>query len=546
MDNLVGQTLGQYRIENKLAEGGAAVIYRAYQPSMERYVAIKVLKPELTQDPSFLKRFSQEARTVAQLQHPHILPVIDFGRSRQHVYLVMVLMEGGTLSDRLQESGPIPLSRCARLLTQVASALERAHSRGIVHRDLKPANILLDEDGNAYLTDFGIARILEGAAQLTGTGLLIGTPHYISPEQAMGRPADARSDIYALGVTLYEMVVGRVPFDSDTPFGLIFMHINDPPPPPKSIDPALPDAIQRVILTALAKNPDHRFQTALELAEAFAEALPKAPSISAQEEEIAAQQPLGTVYTLEGMEASTFIAPPTPTDKRLAPARMEGPNKITITNFAGDERENIPCTNGFMHYALRALEEIAGLQATEIILRFAGLESMLDHYPPNNLKLDGGTTWKQYSDLNHAIVNYYGASGKEAAMHVGRVSARWIIRDQPLFGFASLAFRMMPAAAAWRLAFNRTADIFRKLYAEVGVEIHTEVLERGNFFLFAMRECPCCVGKRANAPICWMWEGYMIEGGALVKGKIFPVEEIACRAMGNPYCVWKVAKKPVD
>ncbi len=541
MANLTGKTLGQYHIENRLAEGGAAVVYRAYQPSMERFVAIKVLKADLSKDPAFMERFSREGRMVAQLQHPHILPVIDFGQHKDAAYLVMILLEGGSLSHHLANNAPLALHECGRFLTQIASALQHAHSRGVVHRDLKPANVLLDEDANAYLTDFGIARLTRSQQQLTATGSLIGTPRYLSPEQAMGRQADTRSDIYALGIMLYEMVTGQAPFNADTPYGLIFKHINEAAPPPRSIQPDLAPDIEAVILRALEKDPRDRFQTPMALADAFAEVIPKAPKISEKEEAQAARLPAGA--QAESLSEAMGMPTPAPT---LTPSRMRPEEKIAITNYAGDPRERIPTTNGFLYAALRALEEVGGLQATEIILRFAGIPEVLDNPPPANLKLHETYTWKHYSDLNHAVVNYYGASGKEAALHLGRVAARWLVKDQPMLGLASMALRLMPMAAALRLSFNQFINTFTRIYGKAGIEIRTQIIEKPGFFLLAIKECPCCVGKKSNAPICWMWQGIILESGHIIKGKTLDVQQVGCQAMEHPYCVWKIGKKPMD
>jgi hypothetical protein len=339
------------------------------------------------------------------------------------------------------------------------------------------------------------------------------------------------------------MVVGQVPFDSDTPYGLIFQHINDAPPLPTSVDPKVPVSIEPVIMKALEKDPRNRYQTPMEMAEAFVATLPKQPKVSKQDEERAERQPLGSRE--DAVTGSVFVerATETPT---ITPTCMTSEGKITISNYAGDPRNTIPTMNGFMHFALRAMEEIAGQQATEIILRFAGLEDILDNYPPPDLSLSDTYTFGHYSDLNHAIVNYYGAAGKDAAIHIGRVSARWLVQDQPLFGFASMALRIMPTAAAIRLSFNQFINGIAKLYRKAGIDIHTQILEKPDFFIIAMKECPSCVGKKSNTPICWMWEGLMVEAGALIKRKTFRVEQVACQAMGHPYCAWRFDKKPLD
>lgn len=268
-----GQMLGPYRIIAQIGQGGMATVYKAYQPSMDRNVAIKVLPGQLAESAEFARRFQQEARIIANLEHPHILPVFDFGESDGVTYFVMRFLEGGTLKDRMKD-GPLPWNEIDRLFTQLAEALGYAHDRGIVHRDLKPANALIDSNGNLFLTDFGIAKLLESASpRLTQTDAIMGTPAYISPEQAQALTVDRRSDIYSLGIILYEMVTGRVPFTADTPLAVILKQISDPLPPPTTIKPGLPASVERVILKALAKNPGDRFSNTAEFIAAWKNAL---------------------------------------------------------------------------------------------------------------------------------------------------------------------------------------------------------------------------------------------------------------------------------
>jgi ligand-binding sensor domain-containing protein/tRNA A-37 threonylcarbamoyl transferase component Bud32 len=269
MDNIqAGQTIGPYRIIQQIGQGGMATVYKAYQPAMERTVALKILPRQLADSPEFIGRFQQEARTIARLEHAYILPVHDYGTSDGYTYLAMRFIEAGTLKDRLQ-SGPVTSIDIGRWFTQLADALDYAHGQGVVHRDLKPSNVLLDARGNLFLTDFGIAKLLEADSRFTGTGALIGTPAYMSPEQAQGLRVDRRTDIYSLGIMLYEMVVGQLPFDADTPLAIILKHINDPLPLPSSVNPSISPAVEQVLLKALAKNPDDRFPTAAQFSAAW-------------------------------------------------------------------------------------------------------------------------------------------------------------------------------------------------------------------------------------------------------------------------------------
>jgi tRNA A-37 threonylcarbamoyl transferase component Bud32 len=275
MDNIQpGQMLGPYRIIHQVGRGGMANVYKAYQPSVDRYVAIKVLPAQLAESKEFAKRFQQEARIIAMLEHPHILPVFDYGESDGIPYFVMRYLEAGTLKDKMESGRPLPLNEIDRIFTQLADALSYAHTHGIVHRDLKPANALIDPHGNIFLTDFGIAKLLESASpRLTQTDAVMGTPAYISPEQAQGLPVDQRSDIYSLGIILYEMVTGVVPFVADTPLAVLFKHISDPLPLPSKVKPDIPESIEKVILKALAKDPQDRFATASDFVAAWKEAV---------------------------------------------------------------------------------------------------------------------------------------------------------------------------------------------------------------------------------------------------------------------------------
>jgi serine/threonine protein kinase len=252
-----------------------ATVYVAYDPHFDREVALKVLPPGLLQDPTFRERFEREARLIARLEHTAIVPVYDYGEDQHRPYLVMRLMTGGNLKDRLRD-GPLPLDEVIIVTRRICAALDKAHANHIIHRDLKPGNILLDEDGAPYLADFGIARLVEATQTMT----VIGTPQYMAPEQAHGRPLDARTDVYQMGVVLFEMLTGRVPFDADTPAALLHQHAYAPIPSPRDFNTDLPPACERVIERALAKDPEERYPTAAALAAAvagLAQAEPMAP-----------------------------------------------------------------------------------------------------------------------------------------------------------------------------------------------------------------------------------------------------------------------------
>ena len=260
------QTLGKYTLGALLGQGGMGAVYRSHHPLLNRPVAIKVMLANIAADPQAHQRFLREAQVVAVLSHPNIVNIFDVDVQDGQPYIVMDFAPGGSLAARLQ-AGPIALDETLRLAIPLADALAYAHSQGLIHRDLKPANVLLRPDGSPVLADFGLARPIIGdsAAQITATGAVMGTLAYMAPEQFSGQPADARSDIYAFGVMLYEMLTGRVPFQGDSA-QIMYGHLQQQPAPPRQLNPALPDAIERLILRLLAKNPDMRPQSAAELA----------------------------------------------------------------------------------------------------------------------------------------------------------------------------------------------------------------------------------------------------------------------------------------
>ncbi|HLF25593.1 MAG TPA: protein kinase [Anaerolineae bacterium] len=273
MTTFAGQTLGKYQLVERMGRGGMADVYKGYQPGLDRYVAVKVLHPHLSEDPDFITRFRREARSVAELRHPYIVQVFDFDVQGENYYMVMEYVEGGkTLKQLLQELSArgerLPLDETLDLVAKLADALAYAHGLGMIHRDIKPANVLIPNLHRPVLGDFGIARLL-GETGLTSSGQLVGTPAYMSPEQGRSERGDARSDIYALGIVLYEMLTGQPPYDADTPYAVILKHINDPLVPPHVLRAPMPDAVERIVLKCLAKNPDDRFASMAELREAL-------------------------------------------------------------------------------------------------------------------------------------------------------------------------------------------------------------------------------------------------------------------------------------
>ena len=286
--DLTGRTLGGYRVLAPLGQGGMADVYKGYQPALDRYVALKILTPRSSTDSAFAERFQREATSIAKLRHPNIVQVYDFGTSEGLTYMVMELIGGPTLKNRMNDLHAqgqfMPHDEVVTITRDVAAALDYAHAYGLIHRDVKPANILLrtkeslahmappglqrPDEPYAVLTDFGVVKMLEGI-QFTVTGMTLGTPDYMSPEQASGEEVTHACDIYALGVLVYEMLVGQLPFSADTPLAVLLMHMSDAPPPARTLVPDLPQGVDEVLARALAKSPRERFRSAGELAVAL-------------------------------------------------------------------------------------------------------------------------------------------------------------------------------------------------------------------------------------------------------------------------------------
>ncbi len=319
--DLTGKIFGSYKLIEQLGRGGMASVYRGYQESIDRSVAVKVLPPEFLHDPNFTARFLTEARTLAKLTHPSILPLYDFGTANDVPYIVMPLMSNGTLSDRLGQ-GPLAPAEVVRILTPVAAALDYAHTQGVLHRDVKPSNVLFDQRDTPFLADFGIAKALESTSGLTGTGV-VGTPDYMSPEQARGEQLDGRSDLYSLGVVVFQCLTGTQLFKATTPLGVMLKHATEAPPPLRASRPDLPQALEEVVQKSLAKYPNERYQTA----SAFIAAL----NTAARGKDATTVEPKisGDFATMVEAPARTGGAQPRttvlPSDAKAPPARMAAP-----------------------------------------------------------------------------------------------------------------------------------------------------------------------------------------------------------------------------
>ncbi|HLV33785.1 MAG TPA: protein kinase, partial [Spirillospora sp.] len=283
MENLTGRSLGQYELRELLGAGGMGAVYRGYQRNLRRDVAVKVLYTSLSQQSEHEERFTREAHTAAALEHAHIVPVYDYGTERGLSYVVMRLLTGGSLAERIEYSNttgrPLPsLSEVVRITSDLASALDYAHAQGVIHRDIKDKNIMFDNQGTVFLVDFGIAKLLGTVSGLTNTGATVGTPWYMAPEQWRGDPITPAVDQYALAVTVYTMLTGKMPFEAETPYQLMHKHLNELPIPLDNWREDLPPAINDVLQRALEKEPDARYLTVMEFAQEFASAVNRLPA----------------------------------------------------------------------------------------------------------------------------------------------------------------------------------------------------------------------------------------------------------------------------
>lgn len=347
--SLIGQVIGKYQVVEVLGRGGMAEVYKAYQESLDRYVAIKVMHSFLADEEDFLNRFQREARSMASLNHRNIVKVYDFDVQDGTYYIVMEYLGGGTLKNQLEimarRRERLPLANTVKIVLEIADALAYAHARGMIHRDIKPGNIMLNEQGEAVLTDFGIAKILSGPS-FTATGAMIGTPAYMAPEQGLGGSGDERSDLYALGVLFFQMASGQLPYDADTPLAIILKHVNDPVPDIRPMNTDLPPDIQAVILKAMAKDPEVRYQTAEEMAADLRGAVRNNELALGAGTVIVAdllrESPTPRPFNTDPdrTQVAEVVAPPPPPPSRAVPGQTEISRPIPIVPAAPKEKKS--------------------------------------------------------------------------------------------------------------------------------------------------------------------------------------------------------------
>src|SRR5574341_1473890 len=460
MTDYAGRTLGNYQVHERIGKGGMAAVYLGYQPSMDRPVAIKIMIPELAASENYVKRFQQEARTIATLEHPNIVPVYDAGKQDEVLYLVMRYMPGGTLIDYLPEGG-----------------------------------MALDA---ALVTFEQIALALDYDEHLTATGGILGTPTYMSPEQVMGQELDARSDVYALGVLLYEMLSGRVPYDSTTPVAVMHMHVKEPVPDISLARPDLPTAVSVVMQRALAKDPAHRYQTAREFLNAF---------------RLAAQ----------GQPVTPAASPTLP----LIQPALGGPFYYT---------------NAWGLSLLQAAEESLGRADYEGILYLAGLSQYLEEPPPDNSKRQ--FPFEHVGGLFRAVYEAYGGRGaRSLGRFAGKRSYEYGTRRYE--GIQRLARATIMRVASDRTRISVGMKFFQNWFNSNTDQV-VELEEDDLNWYWIIKRCPICWGWHAEEPVCDMAIGVLSAAIELSIGRPLRVTEIECHAMGHDNCVIAMDKTGME
>ncbi len=436
MKDLTGTRVGSYEIVERLGGGGMAVVYRAVQQPLGREVALKALSPELFQDDGFVKRFEAEAKTLAKLDHPNILPIYDFELGEGLAYLTMPLIRGGTLRDILNR-GPLDTLSAWRYLREIGDGLQHAHDAGIVHRDLKPTNVLIHSDGRAMLADFGLARGAGQPTHLTTVGLAIGTPGYMAPEQVMGHDVDRRADIYAMGVLTFEMLTGRLPFIGANRMEVAYATVNSPIPSAAKLNAVLPDELDVLLAKVLAKDPAQRPQSVKDLLAQMAK-LPQrraaanaqgAPAAAAMARPIAQTQ--SPMPQPEAAAAARVVSAPPPLHGSPPPTpstgSSTGSSAIRTLQMMGVKPARARgrfILNSHAANLIHVARDVTGVRWPEIAYT-AGLAQYVDQDPPSDEQL--ATPVEYLGRLNEAFETIYGPEAEDQLRAWGRrATERWL------------------------------------------------------------------------------------------------------------------------
>jgi Protein kinase domain len=539
MKDLTGTRVGQYEIVERLGGGGMAVVYRAVQQPLGREVALKALSPELFQDDGFVKRFETEAKTLAKLDHPNILPIYDFEVTEGVTFLTMPLIRGGTLRDILNR-GPLDTLTAWRYLREIGDGLQHAHDAGIVHRDLKPTNVLIHSDGRAMLADFGLARGAGQPTHLTTIGLAIGTPGYMAPEQVMGHEVDRRCDIYAMGVLTFEMLTGRLPFIGSNRMEVAYATVNAPVPSAAKLNNALPDELDVLLAKVLAKDPAQRPQTVKDLlaqmaklpqrrqAPAAAAPVPFARSAAAQPAETAAMRIVSAQPAVHG---SPPPAPSTGSGSGAASALRT----LEMMGVKPSRARGRFILNSHVANLVHVARDITADRWPEIAYS-AGLAQYLDEDPPHDEQL--ATPVEYLSSLNEAFERVYGHEAEDAIRAWGRrATERWLADGRHGMGGAR---RLVPGRqrklAGVVKSFTEAMDQVRGEHTHAWLQVDAHQFWLVNFSnMFALgriKAVKSCVVWTASIETILRWAGLAND---------WYVEEVECGCVTGTFdCVFAI------
>jgi hypothetical protein len=528
MKDLAGSRLGSYDVRERLGSGGMAVVYRAVQQPLGREVALKALLPSLIEDQGFIERFELEAKTLARLDHPNILPIYDFVVTPDVVFLTMPLVSGGTLRDIL-DRGPLDGATAWRFLREVGEGLQHAHDAGIIHRDLKPNNVLIRSDGRAVLADFGLARSTNPDKRLTTAGFTLGTPGYMAPEQVLGHDLDQRVDIYAMGVMTFEMMTGRMPFEGSSAGEIALATVTNPIPSAARLNPDLPDELDQVLAAALAKDPSQRPGSVRELVAILARvpqrrsAAMTAPAPAAQ----ALQRP---------PSAPQQAAAPIPTPSKTPVAAPTSPTVTTLKQMGLPQLwpRGTSCVGWYFESAVHAAREVAGPAWPDVAVE-AGLEAFIEADPAGG---DGrANPLAPLSALTTAFEDAFGTDAPARLGEWGRRTTERALAARPMSGAEQKALKLVPNKRRLGLLLNaylESMDDVRGERANSWRQIDSQRYWTVHF------QNPYALGRRRLEKSCHFWIGgyeAMLRWAGLANDWL--VEEIECGCVtGTADCIF--------
>jgi serine/threonine protein kinase len=537
MKDLTGTRLGSYEIVERLGGGGMAVVYRAVQQPLGREVALKALSPELFQDEGFVKRFETEAKTLAKLDHPNILPIYDFEVTDGVAFLTMPLIRGGTLRDILNR-GPLDTLTAWRYLREIGDGLQHAHDAGIVHRDLKPTNVLIHSDGRAMLADFGLARGAGQPTHLTTIGLAIGTPGYMAPEQVMGHEVDRRCDIYAMGVLTFEMLTGRLPFIGANRMEVAYATVNAPVPSAAKLNNLLPDELDQLLGKVLAKDPAQRPQTVRDLLAQMAKLPQRRQAAVAAVASVPFARPAVPPSSAETAAMRIISAPPVQVGSPLPTPSAGSASALRTLEMMGVKPSRARgrfILNSHVSNLIHVARDVTADRWPEIAYS-AGLVQYIEEDPPNDEQL--ATPVDYLSRLNEAFESVYGHEAEDAIRAWGRrATERWLADGRHGMGGAR---RLVPGRqrklAGVVKSFSEAMDQVRGEHTHAWLQVDAHQFWLVNFSnMFAL-------GRIKAVKSCYMWTASIetiLRWAGLAND--WYVEEVECGCVTGTFdCVFAI------